>query len=161
MTASPWLRARFHRKGECMSDYIPNDTPLQIISEMSWLLLGCWWRRISTRSHGRTCRRQLPRMCEAQDIIYPNPNDVHTEMFSDPQVHTLLGLQFSTSMPGFLRAIRLRCSLGPSLPQNHTWLPYSEAAIQVLCTSTGHEDEGLHQYSLGMITLWAAWRNLI
>lgn len=34
-------------------------------------------------------------------------NVVHTEMFFDPQVHTLRGVQFGTFMPGFLRAIRV------------------------------------------------------
>ena len=38
-------------------------------------------------------------------------NVVHTEMFFDPQVHTLRGVMWPTFMPGFLRAIRVRCAL--------------------------------------------------
>ena len=33
---------------------------------------------------------------------------LHTEMFFDPQVHTLRGVEFTTFMPGFVKAIRVR-----------------------------------------------------
>ena len=43
---------------------------------------------------------------------------LHTEMFFDPQVHTLRGVEFTTFMPGFVKAIKASlppsCALQPS-----------------------------------------------
>ena len=45
---------------------------------------------------------------------------LHTEMFFDPQVHTLRGVEFTTFMPGFVKAIKASC-------MHH--LPYSRALL--------------------------------
>jgi len=42
------------------------------------------------------------------DLIVPWSQVLHTEMFFDPQVHTLRGVEFTTFMTGFVKAIKAR-----------------------------------------------------